>query len=276
MPGSQLILEKVDKQQYRFQYPNFVYELDDLMFDAIDLLEIENYVAAKDILHSIIDKFPEHIDARHHLAICLQEQGELQVAFDVLKEAVEIGMNCLPKSLALDEIVLDWGWLENRPFLRAYEALGIELYEQEKQKEAIQVFNNLLNLNPSDNQGVRALAIKSYFDLKQPTEVLKICERYPGDALADTYYGRLLAQIQLNDKNKIEKNLQKAIKFLPAIAEELVKPYHSEFDDLVDEFDEEKAEAMEYWENYGIYWETTGGAIDCIKKGLLKYRVRNS
>lgn len=276
MPGSQLILEKVDKQQYRFQYPSYVYDLDDLMFDAIDLLESENYAEAKDILHSIIDAFPEHIDARYHLAICLQEQGELRVAFAFLKKAVEIGINCLPKELSLNEIVLDWGWLENRPFLRAYEALGIEYYDKEDLSEAIKIFDNLLNLNPSDNQGVRALTIKCYFDLKQPAEVLKICDRYPGDALADTYYGRLLAQIQLENGNKIETNLQKAIKFLPMIAEELVKPYHSEFDELVDEFDDEKAEAMEYWEDYGSYWENTDGAIDYIKKGLLKYRVRNS
>ena len=63
---------------------------------------------------------------------------------------------------------------------------------------------------------------------------------------------------------------------MPIIAEELVKPYHSEFDELTEDFDEEKAEAIEYWENYGMYWENTIGAIDCLKKGLIKYRVRNS
>ena len=46
--------------------------------------------------------------------------------------------------------------------------------------------NQLLAFNPTDQQGIRAYAIKINFDLKRPEEVIKICEKFPEDGLADT------------------------------------------------------------------------------------------
>src|SRR3990172_2892331 len=245
MAKSLLILEKLSENHYRFNYPGFVQSLDDLIYNAIDLIEDEDYVSAKDILHTVIDAFPEHIDAHHYLAICIQEQGEFQVAFNTWQKAVDIGLDCFPKDATLADMKLEWGWLENRPFLRAYEALGIEYYEQERIEEALRIFNHLLTLNPNDNQGIRALAIKANFDLDRPEEVLKICEKYPQDILADTNYGRLLALYQLKSKEKIEPLLKKAINYLPVVAQELIKPHHDELEVLMEEFDQEKAEAMD-------------------------------
>ncbi|MFQ5652511.1 MAG: tetratricopeptide repeat protein [bacterium] len=272
MSANQITLEQVAEGQYRFHYPNFVNQLDDMIFDAVDLMDADEYVKAKDILHSIIDTFPEHMDAMHHLAVCLKEQGEFQVAFNLWQQAVDVGLKCFPHDVPISDMRLEWGWLENRPFLRAYESLGVDLYEQDRLDEALDVFNHILSLNPNDNQGIRALAIKANFDLERPQEVLDICDRFPEDALADTFYGRLLALYQLNRLDRMEQTLKEAIEFLPVIAQELVKKRHTEFDNLLEpEFDDEQEEAIYYWENYGQYWRETKGAIKFLKDGLSKY-----
>lgn len=276
MAIGELVLENVRDNQYRFRYPRFVSELDDLVFEAVDLLESDEIVEAKKILHSVIDSFPNHIDAHHYLALCLHRQGERNVAFRTWLHAVRIGVDCLPQELEMYDIKLEWGWLENRPFLRAYHALAIEFYERGDVKRALSAFNNLLTMNPFDNQGVRVMAIKANFELKRPREIVEICNRFPDDGLAETFYGRLLAVYQLNGDNK-RKILKEAIELLPVIAQEIVKVYHSEFDSLLysGSFDDEEMEAIEYWQSFGKYWKETKGAIQFVEDGLAEFGQEN-
>ena len=55
------------------------------------------------------------------------------------------------------EGVLPWGWIDNRPFLRCMHGFGLCLWRLERFEEAEGVFERMLWLNPSDNQGVRFL-----------------------------------------------------------------------------------------------------------------------
>lgn len=48
-----------------------------------------------------------------------------------------------------------WGYLENRPYLRAMQCQAEILEEVGKKEEAIELYRLLLKLNPNDNQGVR-------------------------------------------------------------------------------------------------------------------------
>ena len=55
------------------------------------------------------------------------------------------------------EGVLPWGHIDNRPFLRCMHGFGLCLWRLGRFEEAERVFNQMLWLNPSDNQGVRFL-----------------------------------------------------------------------------------------------------------------------
>jgi tetratricopeptide (TPR) repeat protein len=60
--------------------------------------------------------------------------------------------------LPLDELgdgVLPWGWIDNRPWLRFLNGYGLCLWRLGNFKEAEHVFDRVLWLNPTDNQGVR-------------------------------------------------------------------------------------------------------------------------
>jgi len=53
--------------------------------------------------------------------------------------------------------VLAWGLIDNRPFLRCMHGYGLCLWRLERFDEAGRLFQRMLWLNPSDNQGVRFL-----------------------------------------------------------------------------------------------------------------------
>lgn len=53
--------------------------------------------------------------------------------------------------------VLPWGWIDNRPFLRCMHGFGLCLWRLGRFEETARIFNRMLSLNPSDNQGARFL-----------------------------------------------------------------------------------------------------------------------
>ena len=53
--------------------------------------------------------------------------------------------------------VTPWGMIDNRPFLRCMHGFGLCLWRLKRFDEAGRIFERMLWLNPSDNQGVRCL-----------------------------------------------------------------------------------------------------------------------
>jgi tetratricopeptide (TPR) repeat protein len=70
----------------------------------------------------------------------------------------EVGLRIGELSLGNDFTgVLLWGHIDNRPFLRCMHGYGLCLWHLGRFDEAQHVFDRMLWLNPSDNQGVRFL-----------------------------------------------------------------------------------------------------------------------
>ena len=92
---------------------------------------------------------------------CLDAHAHLgNFVFDHFpKEAIrhyEMGLRIGELSLGEGfEAVLPWGHIDNRPFLRCMHGYGLCLWRLGRYDEAARVFEKMLWLNPSDNQGVR-------------------------------------------------------------------------------------------------------------------------
>lgn len=70
----------------------------------------------------------------------------------------EVGLRIGELSLGSDFTdVLLWGFIDNRPFLRCMHGYGLCLWRLGRFDEAQRLFDRMLWLNPSDNQGVRFL-----------------------------------------------------------------------------------------------------------------------
>jgi tetratricopeptide (TPR) repeat protein len=77
--------------------------------------------------------------------------------------------------------------------------------------EAVSHFNDMLRLNPQDNQGVRFRMLACLLDLKRDSEAGMLVEAFPDERLALWRYGRaLLAFRRQGDTNAARRELEHA------------------------------------------------------------------
>jgi len=259
--GSELRLKEVGPCEWVFHGPDLRERDMDRFHAAIELLE-EDPAASIPKLQTLVKAHPDDIDVRHHLAIALDSQGDEDGAMEQWTKAVGIGFAAFPRDLCFGRDRLEWGWLQNRPFLRAYLGLGMALLGQGLLGEALVILNNVLDLNPTDNQGVRDILVSSWFAVRRPGEVLRLYDRYP-DSGPDLMFGRALAHLQLGEKHEAEAALRAAAAAWPLVHRELLKTKHTppkqRFPGYITVGGEDQAYV--YWTEYGEYWKATRGAL---------------
>jgi tetratricopeptide (TPR) repeat protein len=265
-----LPMEQVGPNEWKFDYPPAEYGINEQFDRGIDLMEEGKDRRAEEIFWTVMRACPEHIDAHHHLAMLLFDRGDILNALKTWTKAVEIGVRCLPEEFIKGEGRLEWSWIGNRPFLRACKGLGCCFLDLNELDSAWRIFNNLLAMNPNDNQGVRALAIKAAFAMDLPAEALKVCSHYKSDCLVDTLYGRPLALFQMGRIVQATKALIRAVDAYPLVARELLKKRHTIPKNLSSTYVTVGGadEAYDYWRNLGKYWRRTEGALDLLMKIL--------
>ena len=125
----------------------------DPITESVDLKDSGEPEEARRILMELCQADLRCLDAHAHLG---------NFVFDHLPaEAIrhyEVGLRIGELSLgdAFDGL-LPWGHLDNRPFLRCMHGFGLCLWRLGRFEEAERIFDRMLWLNPTDNQGVRSL-----------------------------------------------------------------------------------------------------------------------
>jgi len=123
----------------------------DPIIQSNDLKDQADFVAASKILMQLLDADLRCLDAHAHLGnLVFDPRPE-----DAIKH-YEMGMRIGELSLGAGfDGVLAWGAIDNRPFLRCMHGYALCLWRLGKTTEAAAVFERMLWLNPSDNQGER-------------------------------------------------------------------------------------------------------------------------
>lgn len=118
-----------------------------------------------------------------------------------------------------------WGHLETRPYMRARLALAQALCELGQEKEALDHYRELLQLNPNDNQGVRYLLLPALLEHRQDADAERLLGEYDGDIQAMWPYARALRAFQLEgDGNRARAALKRAIGVNPFVVRYLLDP----------------------------------------------------
>lgn len=125
----------------------------DPITDANELKSADDRRTAHAILMKLCETDLRCLDAHAHLG---------NFAFDhAPDEAIrhyEVGLRIGELSLGENfEGVLLWGHIDNRPFLRCMHGYGLCCWRLDRFEEAERIFERMLWLNPSDNQGARFL-----------------------------------------------------------------------------------------------------------------------
>jgi tetratricopeptide (TPR) repeat protein len=146
-----------------------------------------------------------------------------------------------------------WGILETRPYMRALHGLGLTTWKLGRLEEASDIFQQMLKLNPNDNQGARYLAGPLYHQMGNLQEAAKWYQRTEDDPQSRYNYG--LALVQRNELEKAAVVLIFAIFANPYVAPILLghkppKPDWWHGTNLA-----EPEYAIDYLNDYGAWWQ---------------------
>jgi len=263
-----LKLSRVSPHEWEFVYPDIYGDLMDEFHRGCELYEEGNLDEAEKIFQAVLTQMPDHLDAIHHLALVLSDRNLLDEARDLWEQTVRIGHKAFPQDFEIERDLLEWGWLDNRPFLRCLHGLALARYEDGETEEALKLFRESLSLNPGDNQGIRAMAVEALFELGRFEDALEITMKYPNDIMPETIYGRALILFKLGQRQEATAALQKAIGYLPLVGKELLKAKHrlprTARPGTVTLGGAD--EAYDYWERSGRFWEEDTAALEWLRE----------
>ena len=164
---------------------------------ALDTVRAGYYDDAGGLLRAFITEYPYHIDSYHHLGIIETDLEHRERALKYFETGYRIGLLSFPKNFGG---ILPWICLENRPFLRAAHGYGLALERKRRHVEAVEVYEQILALNPNDNQGIRYLLPSLYLKAQAPQKARAALEQHGADGM--NLFTRCLLEIQ--DGHRIE------------------------------------------------------------------------
>lgn len=134
----------------------FIDKVHKVMSEYYDLLEsATSDVQLKRGMEKMIERDPDFYDTYLVVADLEIESGHNEKARRFIQEAFERAVKRIADAQGDWPKWMPWGWLENRHLMRVLEREAIELWEENKTEEALDIFRRLLRANPGDNQGAR-------------------------------------------------------------------------------------------------------------------------
>jgi tetratricopeptide (TPR) repeat protein len=163
---------------------NFTGPMDDLEFPmdtAADRAEarcqeaIESFGRRRvQLARQALAEDPSHVEANVLMA---ESTRQIDRRIEAFRGAKELGRRQLQETF--DESVGHfWGITETRPFMRACEGLADALHESGRTDEAIEQYEEMLRLNPNDNQGVRYQLIPLLLGQNRESQAVAVLERF--------------------------------------------------------------------------------------------------
>jgi tetratricopeptide (TPR) repeat protein len=186
-------------------------------------------------------------------------------AIDLYRQGIESGEKALGRRAFRDDVGLFWGILETRPYMRARHGLAQALWNKGLHDEAVAHYQDMLRLNPNDNQGIRYLLMDCLLALGRDRDARELLNRYKDDASAAWVWSKAVLLFRRDgDSPASRKALARAInanKHVPLYLLGRKKPprHLPEYVGIGDE-----NEAVAYVHGAAAAWVAAAGALDWL------------
>ena len=154
-----------------------------------------------------LDLSPDCADAYILLAEHAKSRKE---ALDLFEKAAAAGERALGTRAFREDVGHFWGLLETRPYMRAREGMASKLWTMGRRDEAIGHLQDMLRLNPGDNQGVRYTLAGWLLAEGRDEELARLLEGYDEGSGYWAYTQALAAFRRHGDTSETRKLLKVA------------------------------------------------------------------
>jgi tetratricopeptide (TPR) repeat protein len=205
---------------------------------------------------------PDCADAYVLLA---EAASDPQAARDLYEQAVAAGERAIGADIFREAVGHFWGLIETRPYMRARQGLAEVLWHLGERSAAITHLQDLLRLNPGDNQGLRYLLAGWLLAVGDDAALAALLAAYPDEASAHWAYTRALAAFRQHGATDVATQaLQQALQANPHVPLYLlgVKPFPAQVPGYYGIGDEN--EALVYLAEAAEGWLETPGALEWL------------
>lgn len=179
----------------------------DLLFDAYEATGKRRLQLAEEALKLN----PNSPDAYIILA---EAEKNPEERLSLYKAGLEAGEKELGKSFIRDNKGYFWGLTETRPYMRVKYTYAALLQTLGRLQEAVAQYEELLELNPGDNQGVRYGLFTAYVEAGHIQEAEALLKKYNEESNAHGAFNNLLIEYVKNGLTQKTKRLIKRAKAL--------------------------------------------------------------
>ena len=232
----------------------------ELIYDA---WEMQNKRDRVKLARQALEISPDCADA--YVILAEDTAWNIEEALKLYQAGVEAGERALGAKSFTENLGYFWGILKTRPYMRARAGLAQCLWELGKHKEAIEHYQDMLRLNPGDNQGIRYLLAACLLEMGDIEALEQLLGQYDEPTAAWLYTGALVTFLQHGDSPESQQRLIEALEHNPYVAPYLLgkKRLPKRLPDYMGFGD--KNEAVIYAAEFGIGWLKAKGAISWLE-----------
>ena len=229
----------------------------DLCFQAFDARGRRRVQLARQALE--LD--PNCADA---YVILAEQAGTLEDELRLYAEGIAAGQRALGTEVLTEAAGDFWSISDTRPYMRSRLGLAKTLVRAGRGDEAIEHYQELLRLNPNDNQGVRYGLLPELMKAGRDVEAAKLLKQYDEESANWAYSQALLAFRLSGPSTAAQRELQRAMRlnrYVPELlASERMIPAPPHY--AIGSIEEAAYCAEELWPAY----RATPGAVEWIAK----------
>ncbi len=235
----------------------------DLVYQAY---EEQSVIPARKLVAKAIKLDPNNADAYNFLG---NISSDYETAMDYFEKGLKAGKISIGESQYNELKGSFWGFHETRPYMRAKAGIAECLNALGKKDEAIKCYQEMLTLNPNDNQGIRNLLLTLLIETRDFTALRKHKKTYQGDITANWLYNLALYQfIQNSDSKQAKQAATNAIESNQYVLDYLFGKKDLP-DDMLDYFSiGSDEEAIIYVETNGYLWLGTDDALQWLSEQI--------
>ena len=180
-----------------------------IMWEAFDTSHPKKRIS---LAHKAIKVCPDCADA--YVLLAEEDAQTNKEAIEYYRKGVEAGRRALGEEVCNDpDATSFWSDHSTRPYMRAMAGLAGVLNEEGNVEEAIDIWKELLRLNPTDNQGIRWILTPVLIGENRLSEAEKLLNQFDDDFTAHMYYSKaILLFKKMGDCSQAQTALEKALK----------------------------------------------------------------